>query len=192
MENIKFIDEPWDELLDGKLVSMSPPATANHNIVSGNIFRLFGNYLDGKPCMVFGDGLSVHLTENDRVIPDVTVVCNKDIVKQNGVHGAPDLVVEVLSHGTAKKDKGYKKDLYERCGVKEYWIVDVEHRTIEVYLLKENKYYLDEVYALLPDYVVEDMTKEEKSKIVKEFHPSMFCDLTISLDKVFKNPLTGI
>lgn len=65
------------------------------------------------------------------------VVCNKDIIKKDGVHGVPDLIVEVISPSTAKKDKGYKKDLYETCGVKEYWLVDTDNRSIEVYLLKK-------------------------------------------------------
>ena len=78
----------------------------------------------------------VHLSENDCVIPDVMIVCNSDIIKDNAIYGAPDLIVEVLSPGTEKRDRGYKKDLYERCGVREYWIVDPVSLTVEVYLLK--------------------------------------------------------
>ena len=82
----------------------------------------------------------------------------------NGIHGVPDLIVEVLSHGTEKKDRGYKKDLYEKCGVREYWLVDTENQTVEVYLLKNEKFVLDEVYKVFPDYVELSADEQEHYK----------------------------
>lgn len=95
-----------------------------------------------------GDGTDVYLSDNDRVIPDVMIVWNRDIIKKDGIHGTPDLIVEVLSPSTAKNDKGYKKELHEKSGVKEYWIIDPVMRSIETYLLADGKYVLDEFYAL--------------------------------------------
>ncbi len=189
MGSLAYQDDMWDEMLNGRLVAMSPRPAVSHNIVGFNIARILGNFLHGKPCIAFADGTDVFLTEKDRVVPDVMVVCNKDIIKTNGIHGTPDLVVEVLSHGTAKNDKGYKKDLYERCGVREYWIVDVSNRFIEVYHLKENVFVLDDVYSVFPDYVIEDMTEEEKSSIIYSFKTSLFPDLTITIEDVFENVL---
>ena len=94
----------------------------------------------GKTCKAFNDGPDVYLTEEDRVIPDAMIICNKDIIKPNGIHGTPDLIAEVLSPSTAKKDRGYKKDLYERSGVKEYWIVAPTMRSIEAYLLTDGPF----------------------------------------------------
>ena len=133
-ENLAYQEAPRMELLNGKIVMMSSPSV-NHNIISFNIARIFSDYLAGKNCMAFHDGVDVYLTNQDRVIPDAMIVCNKNIIQMDGVHGAPDLIVEVLSPSTSKNDRGYKRDLYEKSGVKEYWIIDPLTRSIEAYLL---------------------------------------------------------
>lgn len=184
MSNLAYKEDIYTEILDGKIFAMSPRPVVNHNVVAENISRIFGNYLKGKPCSVFGE-VDVYLTDRDRIIPDVMIVCNKEFIKKKGIYGPPDLIVEVLSPGTAKNDRGYKKDLYEKCGVKEYWIVDINTPSIEVYLLKESKFVLDELYAILPDYELEDMTEAEKANIKYEFKTSLYSDLTVRLDEVF-------
>ncbi|RKJ52563.1 Uma2 family endonuclease [bacterium 1XD42-1] len=182
-DNLAYQEEIWTETLNNKIVLMSPRPTVNHNNVAFNIAFAFKKYLKGKPCKPFADGTDVYLTEKDRVIPDVMIVCNKDIIKRNGIHGVPDLIVEVLSHGTEKKDRGYKKDLYERCGVQEYWIVDTESRTVEVYLLKNKKYALDEVYKVFPDYVT--FSPGEKETYKNEVSVSLYDDFSIPLQDIF-------
>ena len=111
--NLAYQDAFREELINGELVAMSPAAT-NHNRIARNISRIFGNYLLWKDCEPFGDGEAVFLSEEDRFIPDFMVVRDAEKIKWNGVHGAPDLVVEVLSPGTAKNDRGRKKDVYEK------------------------------------------------------------------------------
>ncbi len=188
MGNLAYRNEEIrTELLNSKIVNMTPRPAVNHNIVISNINHIFKTFLKGKNCTTFIDGVDVFLTKDDRVIPDVTIVCNKDIVKKNGIYGSPDLMVEVLSPGTAKNDRGYKKDLYERCGIKEYWIVDTESRSIEVYWLKDGQYVLEDVYSIFPDYLLEKMTEKEKEEVAKEFKTFLFPDLTISLEDVFEN-----
>lgn len=162
--NLAYQEEPREELLNGEIYMMSSP-TVNHSQIASNIYYAFRSYLKGKTCRAFNDGVDVYLTENDRVIPDAMIVCNKNNIKLDGIHGAPDLVVEVLSPGTAKNDKGYKKDLYEKSGVKEYWIIDPVPRSIEVYLLTDGKFALDEVYALYPEGLsVTEKEREETKK----------------------------
>ncbi len=126
-KNLAYQEEPREELLRGEIYVMSSPSV-NHSRAASNIYYVFRNHLKQKTCKAFADGVDVYLTENDRVIPDAMIVCSKDIIHPDGIHGAPDLIVEVLSPSTAKNDKGYKKDLYERSGVKEYWIVDTHDR----------------------------------------------------------------
>ena len=109
------------------------------------------------------------------------VVCDPDKVKYNGVYGAPDLVVEVLSPSTAKRDRGYKKQVYEQCGVQEYWLVNVAEKSVEQYLLAEGRLELAEVYTLPPDY----LTEEEKEPYITEFKCSLYDDLLIKLEDVF-------
>lgn len=182
--NLAYQEEPREELLNGKIVMMAG-ASVNHNQVSGNIYHIFRNYLKGKNCRPFSDGVNVYLTKKDRVIPDVMIVCNKDIIQMNGIHGAPDLIVEVLSPGTAKNDKGYKKDLYEKSGVHEYWIVDPSVRSIEAYILTGGKYRLDEFYALFPDTLA--VTEEEKTESKKKISVSFYSDFSIPLEEIFYN-----
>jgi len=103
-------------------------------------------YLKGKTCRAFGDGVDVYLTENDRVIPDAMIVCNKNIIKLDGIHGAPDLIVKSSPREPPKKTRATKKNLYETAGVKEYWIVEPIAHSIEVYLLADGKFILDEIF----------------------------------------------
>ena len=149
-------EEIWEELIDGKAVAMSPRPTTNHYHVSFNIAHIFANYLRGKRCTPFGDGVDLYLTEKDRFIPDGMVVCDPDKIKRDGVYGAPDLVVEVLSPSTAKNDRGHKKQVYEQCGVREYWIVDPRDRKILVYYLKNEH---------TEDVTVKPYTFQDKIKV---------------------------
>jgi Uma2 family endonuclease len=117
------------------------------------------------------------------------VVCNPDIIKNDGLYGAPDLVVEVLSKSTSERDRGIKKEIYEAIGVKEYWIVSTTERSIEVYLLKDGKFVLDKVYSI---YTAEDMEaimeddEKEREKIITEFKTSIFDDLVVAVEDVFE------
>ncbi len=183
--NLAYQEEPREEMLNGKIHMMSSPSV-NHSQVASNIYYAFRNYLKGTTCMPFNDSVDVYLTEYDRVIPDAMIVCNKDIIQMNGIHGAPDLVVEVLSPGTAKNDRGYKKDLYEKSGVREYWIVDPVMRSIEAYLLVDGKYRIDEYYGLFPDSFALEKEREESKK---EIPVSLYSDFTIHLEEIFQNLL---
>lgn len=181
----KYANEIWTELLDGKITFMSPRPNISHNRIITNIVTIFNTYLKGKTCETFSDGVDVYLTEKDRVIPDAMIVCNPEIIKTDAIHGVPDLIVEVLSPSTAKNDKGYKKKLYEKCGVKEYWIVDANNKSVEVYLLKDGEYELENLYIIYPDYVIEKMTDEEKSEIINEFKTSLYNDMTVNVNDIF-------
>ena len=173
-----------NETVDGKIYMMAPPAL-NHQRVSRNISHIFEDYFKGKKCVPFSDGVYVHLTAKDKFAPDAMIVCNRDLIRPDGVHGAPELVVEILSPSTAKRDKVYKKDVYEKCGVKEYWIVNVDSRSIEVFLLKENKFVPDEIYSIYEDFELERLTDNERLDVKYEFTPSMFPELVINIEDVF-------
>ncbi len=184
-DNLAYQEELRNEMLNGKVVAMSPRPAVNHNRVIGNIFYAFMGYLRGKTCEPFADGTDVYLTEKDRVIPDVMIICKKEIIKRNGIHGTPDLVVEVLSPGTEKRDRGYKKDLYEKSGVREYWLVEPETQTVEVYLLKNGKFVLDDVYRIFPDYV--ELSADEQEHYKSEVPVSLYDDFSIPLESIFHN-----
>lgn len=194
MDNLAYAayeDEPWEELIDGRIVAMSPRPAVNHGTTASNIYRIFANYLDGKPCRPFDDGTDLYLTKKDHFIPDGMVVCDPDKVKWNRVEGAPDLVVEVLSPGSERRDRGHKKDVYERCGVKEYWIVSPGERNVEQYVLEDGKFTLREVYHHFLPYQVEDMDEKERADVVTEFRCTLFEDLSIPLADVFARVFPG-
>lgn len=183
--NLAYQEEQWEELVGGKVVAMSPRPSVNHNRVASNVFWLFENYLRKKKCTPFADGTDLYLTEQDRYIPDVMVVCDPDKIKDDGVHGAPDLVVEVLSPGTAKNDKTHKKDIYARCGVREYWLVSPSDKFLEVYRNDGTDFVLHDVYTLHPDWMLARMSEEERSSVVTHFKCSLFDDLEIALEDIF-------
>jgi Uma2 family endonuclease len=177
------------EKLDGKPVLMAG-ARVNHNQATGNIYTIFRRFLHGKSCRVYGDGVEIILTDDDTVIPDITVVCNKDMIKDHAIVGTPDLIVEVLSPSTMQRDRGYKKDLYERCGVKEYWIVSVDTGCkgyVEAYVLDNGKYQMHGVY--LPDFETNraKYTKRDRDVLVSCFSPAIFPDMVFKMDEVFEN-----
>lgn len=135
------------------------------------------------------DGVDVYLTEDDTVIPDMMIVCDPEKIKGDGIHGAPDLVVEVLSPSTANRDRGYKKDLYARCGVQEYWIVSPTEKSVEVYHLDGSDLTLHDVYSVYPDWMLKKMKEDEREAVITRFKCSLYDDLEIALDDVFSGLL---
>ena len=184
--NLAYQDCPAEELIGGKFVAMSPRPSVNHNHVSFNIARIFADYLKGKRCTPFADGVDLYLTDEDRFIPDMMVVCDPDKVKADGVYGAPDLVVEVLSPSTAEYDRGRKMRVYAQCGVREYWIVSPGDRTVEQYLLEEGQFTLSATYGLELEAILNKMTQEERDAIPTEFKCSLFDDLIIQVADIFE------
>ena len=155
MDNLAYKDDNFlkekTEMIDGRIYMMSPRPRVTHALACTNIVREFGLHLRGKKCTAFCDGVDVFLDEKNRFVPDVMIVCNPDIIKEDGIHGAPDLVVEVLSVTTAKNDKGRKKDIYAKAGVKEYWLVDTWNKSVEVYYNKNGWLVLDNIYFYLTE-----------------------------------------
>ena len=105
----------------------------------------FANRLENSTCTIIADGMNLCLTEKDRFVPDMMVVCDRDKIRNDGVHGAPDLVVEVLSPRTAYRDWGYRMELYAKGGVREYWLVSPAEESVEVYLPEEGRFALRDV-----------------------------------------------
>ena len=102
MGEAAYRDPPRFELIDGKTVMMSPCPRTMHADVISNINHIFQTYLWDKPCKAYTDNVDVYLDEKNHFIPDAMIVCNKDIIHRDGIHGAPDLVVEVLSPSTSR------------------------------------------------------------------------------------------
>lgn len=126
------------ELLDGEIL-MVPAPTTTHQFLSRNVAYLLhgfvrthglGNVLYSPIDVVFGEGDAREIVQ-----PDVLYVSvgRASIIVEEEIRGAPELIVEVLSPGTETRDRTYKKHLYGRYGVREYWIVDPIAKAVEVY-----------------------------------------------------------
>ena len=146
------------ELIDGVAYMMAPPApTLDHQDFAGEIYFQLRQALEGKPCRVFIAPVDVRLpkaNEKDELIdtvvqPDVLVVCDQHkLDRKRGVRGAPDFAVEVLSPSTASHDHVRKRRVYERAGVKEFWLVHPTDRILTIYQLEEDKFGKPEVCEL--------------------------------------------
>jgi Uma2 family endonuclease len=131
---------PYYQVIQGDLI-MSPSPNIYHQAVVIRIATLLRQFLDKKPMgEVFVAPLDVFLSEINVYQPDVVFISNqrRSILTEHGLEGAPDLAVEVLSPGTARFDKGSKRKVYARTGVKELWLVDVEAKLIHVYQLAKD------------------------------------------------------
>lgn len=180
-----FVAKRREELIGGKAVMMSPRPGWNHISVAGNIYKIFADYLFGKKCIPIPDGMDLFLTDENHYVPDFMVVCDPEKIRGNGVHGVPDLVVEVLSPSTAKNDRSQKKDVYARCGVLEYWLVDPVSKSVEIYRLDGSEFVLHDVYTVHEDWQLAQMTEDERAAVVTHFKCSLFDDLDISLEDIF-------
>lgn len=126
------------ELLDGDLLMVPSPAT-DHQRVSGYLFPLLSQYVRTQGLgevfyapmdVVFGEGIYREVAQ-----PDMFYISRArfDIIAERAIQGAPDLVIEILSPSTESLDRGYKKALYARHRVQEYWIAGPQTKTVEVY-----------------------------------------------------------
>jgi Uma2 family endonuclease len=141
--------ERW-ELIEGVPYDMSPAPKRRHQDVLLNLARVVSNITDKGPCETYIAPFDVRLSEkadasDEEVItvvqPDLSVFCKPDRLDDRGAHAAPDLAVEVLSESTGYKDQTVKLSLYEKYGVREYWLVNGEVPWIMVYRLgPEGKY----------------------------------------------------
>ncbi len=167
--------ERW-EIIDGIVHNMTPAPTPNHQRLAGEIFFWIKSYLRGKSCEVFMAPIDVLLfadgqnNEEQRTVvqPDVLIICDPSKINEKVCKGAPDLIIEILSPSTAKQDMIIKRELYERAGVKEYWIVDPYNKTVTVLTLVNKQFSRVDFYA-------ED----------GEIKVGIFDDLIINLKEVF-------
>ena len=137
---LKWPEDLRIEIIHGVAYMMAPPMT-NHQEISMRLSVILAQYLKGKTCRVFAAPFGVRLfpkedKSDDTVVePDIVVICDSSKIDERGCNGAPDLVVEILSPSTRKKDRVLKRALYLNAKVREYWVVSPEHKEVEVHLL---------------------------------------------------------
>ena len=173
----------WDdgkrwEIIEGWAYDMSPAPKKQHQSVSMKLSNAFFNYLKGKKCRVYAAPFDVCLCEKNSsddeietvVQPDISIFCDTSKLNERGAKGSPDLIVEILSESTQKKDLTTKLLLYQKHSVKEYWIVDPSNKTLIINKLdSKGRYYIEKEY-----------TSTEKVKV------GIFEDFEIELESVFE------
>ena len=179
---------PSYEIIGGKKF-MAPSAAPTHGRVIMRLGTIIENYLyENNLGYVFADDVDIYFSDGTLFKPDLSVVLKKNsaiIDWRKGIFGAPDMVVEILSYSTRKKDLTIKKDTYEAHGVREYWIIDPWAKIIDVYLLRDGKYFLDEEYIFPDEKDLELMTEEERAAIKHEVPVSILDGLKVPLNFVF-------
>lgn len=167
------------ELIKGWIYKMSPAPRRLHQKVEGNLHVEIGHFFKKKECEVYESPFDVRLLKNkgqsDKEIttviqPDICVICDLEKLDDRGCLGAPDLIVEVLSPSTMKKDYYEKFNLYQENGVKEYWLVNPEGKSLQIFHLENDEY-------------LEFDTLEEKDEIITS---KLFPDLKFPMTSVFE------
>ena len=185
MEPLKEPGSRKYEMEHGKIYMLAA-ASIPHLDIQRNIYRHIANYLHRKNCKVYAEA-KVVFEDRTFYIPDLLIVCDRNKIKLNHIEGAPDFVAEILSPTTAKRDLGIKKDTYEKYGVKEYWLIDPKAENVTVYILKEGKYQLQDVYHNYTEEEWEGLEEEEKEqeKLKEVIRVSLYEDLVIPIRDIF-------
>ncbi len=172
-----YVNFPQDgrrhELIDGEHF-VTPSPVRRHQQLSLRLVLAIGTYLREHPAGELYDApLDVILSDVDVVEPDILFVSNeRAAILQDWVRGAPDLVVEILSPGTRKVDETTKRRLYDRVGVREYWIVDPELELVKIHRRAED--------GSFPRVV--ELTRESHDRLSTPLLPGFSLDL----DELFR------
>jgi Uma2 family endonuclease len=146
------------ELYKGWIMKMAPSPSVSHQ--KSNTFLIWAMYdfFQKSKCEIFTAPLDVRLLDSKSskkkknediftvVQPDIMVVCDLEKIDNQGIIGAPDLIVEIISPGNSKKELKYKYELYELNGVKEYWVVNPLEKNIMLYILVGNNFELHKIF----------------------------------------------
>ena len=155
-------DERW-EIINGVAWNMTASPPTGHQGISMELSVRLHTALQNHPCRVFASALDVFLpgdlgVEEDDVTtvvePDIMVVCDRSQLRERGCWGPPALVVEILSPYTSAKDISVKRDLYERSGVPEYWIIDPGNECVLVYCLDVHGHYPENPAVLVGETIL--------------------------------------
>lgn len=154
-EYCSWPDDTRFELIDGIAFAMNAPLR-RHQAVLGELYRQVANALEGQPCRPYIAPFDVRLPRSgecdddvDTVVqPDLSVVCDPGKLDEKGCRGAPDWIAEVLSPSTASHDHILKRRVYERAGVREFWLLHPVDRMVTIYSLVHGRYGAPEVVEL--------------------------------------------
>jgi Uma2 family endonuclease len=154
---LKFPEDEIVEIIDGRISAMSPAPSRIHQEILMELSAEIRNYIKSNngSCKVYPAPFDVVLVDENQdakeskniVQPDISVICDKSKLTDNGCTGSPDMIVEIISQYNPRNDYIKKLNLYEQFRVKEYWIVNPMKKNILVYILTENGYGMPDMYT---------------------------------------------
>ena len=178
------------EIIEGEKI-MAPSPGWGHVNVTANLVTIINGYARvNKLGVAVADNFDVHFQDGSLFKPDFIFVSAQKAKtlfenKNSTLHGVPDMVAEIFSRSTMKRDIGIKKDVYERNGVKEYWLIDPWSENIQVYLLRDGKYFLDDVYHNYSDEELNELTEEERAEIKFEIPVAVLDGFKVKIKNIF-------
>ena len=178
------------EIIEGVKI-MAPSPGWGHVNITANLVTIIGGYARAnKLGVAIADNFDVHFPDGSLFKPDFIFVSAEKAKSLFGdknmtFHGVPDMVAEIFSKSTMKRDIGIKKDVYERNGVKEYWIIDPWSEYIQVYLLRDGKYFLDDVYQNYSDDELKELTDEERAEVKMEVPVAVLDGFKVKIKNIF-------
>jgi len=159
------------EIIEGELF-MSPAPSIKHQSILRNLFRILDKFImENDLGEVFFAPCDVIFSNINIFQPDLLFISkmNYQILTTLNIQGAPDLIIEILSPSTIDNDRVFKKLVYQKFGVKEYWIVDPQEEIIEVWALKDARFQL-----------------HQKAKKTQKFKSKLLEDLELDLSLIFR------
>ena len=168
------------EKIDGVIFNMSPSGGFMHSQINGNIYHAIKRQIKNSVCVVSIENLDLHLSDDEYLIPDIMLICDRQRIKNDKYKGVPRFIAETLSPRTALRDRTIKMEQYARLGVDEYWIVSPKAQSVEIYYLEGDKYQLKE------SYILEEDEKDESYNADKVLALRAMPMITIGLTEIFE------
>ena len=178
------------EIIEG-VKFMAPSPGFGHVSVTANLVTTIGVHARiNKLGVAIADNFDVHFPDGNLFKPDFIFVSAQKAKSlfenpNSTLHGIPDMVAEIFSRSTMKRDLGIKKDVYERNGVREYWIINPWGENIQVYILQDGKYYLDNVYQNYSDAELSELTNEERAEVQMEVPVAVLDGFKVKIRNIF-------
>lgn len=169
------------EKINGIIYNMSPSGSYVHGCINGNIYHSLRRQLKNSLCSVSIENYDLYLSDDEYVIPDIMLICDRKQIKKNGYHGIPRFIAETLSPATALKDRTIKQEKYAELGVDEYWILSPNEHSLEVYYLE------DGAYKLVASYILEDDEADEHYNADTVLTLKSMPNISIQLQEIFEN-----
>ena len=181
--------EKYYETINGEKI-LFPSETFGHNQIKGHLIMLLGLHVKKNRSGFVFMTLQTHLPDGNIFYPDFMFIdkAQEKLLIENPhkpFYGVPDMVAEIFSRSTMKRDLGVKKDVYERNGVKEYWMIDPWRESVSVYLLRDGKYFLDEIYFNYTDDELAELPEEERAQVKLEVPVAVLDGFKIKIRNIF-------